>query len=376
MRIMDGYLLRHFLQVFVICFISFTGLFIVIDAFGHMDEFMAHSKSQGGLLAALSEYYAYRSLVVFDRTSGILALTSAMFTVSWVQRHNELTALLAAGIAKGRVVVPILLSAVAVSLLAATSRELLIPIVRHELSRDSRDLAGEKGHGVQPRSDRETDIIVNGHQTVAKMQKILGPDFWLPPELNQYGNHLVAKEAYYKQEQDGRPSGYLLVDVSKPPDLANQPSLYLGGRPVVITPRDAKWLKPNECFVASNVSFEVLEGSEGWRLSSTSQLIRGLDNPSVAFRADVRVAIHNRLVQPLLDTTLLFLGLPLVLSQTKRNMFLAIGLCILVVICFMCVTIASQYLGSNSLIRPALAAWLPLFVFVPVAVGMVDPLFE
>ena len=51
--------------------------------------------------------------------------------------------------------------------------------------------------------------------------------------------------------------------------------------------------------------------------------------------ADVRVAIHSRVTQPLLDITLLFLGLPLVLSRENRNMYLAIGMCVGVVIAFM-----------------------------------------
>ena len=41
MTVMDRYILRHFLQVFVICFCSLTGLYIVIDAFGNLARFPA-----------------------------------------------------------------------------------------------------------------------------------------------------------------------------------------------------------------------------------------------------------------------------------------------------------------------------------------------
>jgi lipopolysaccharide export system permease protein len=90
MQIVDRYLLREFLKVFLICFVSLTGLFIVIDGFGNLEEFISHSKnSGGGLLRVMGEYYAYRSLWFFDRMSGILTLIAAMFTVTWIQRHNE-----------------------------------------------------------------------------------------------------------------------------------------------------------------------------------------------------------------------------------------------------------------------------------------------
>jgi lipopolysaccharide export system permease protein len=60
-------------------------------------------------------------------------------------------------------------------------------------------------------------------------------------------------------------------------------------------------------------------------------MIRELRNPSSDLGADVRVAIHGRFMQPFLDTTLLFLGLPFVITRTNRNAFIAIGLCLTVV---------------------------------------------
>ena len=74
-----------------------TGLFIVIDAFGNLEEFIAHGENQeGGLIRVLAEYYGARTLTFFDRTSALLALVAAMFVVSWLQKTNEFTALMAA----------------------------------------------------------------------------------------------------------------------------------------------------------------------------------------------------------------------------------------------------------------------------------------
>src|SRR3979490_225921 len=98
MRIIDRYLLQQFLKIFLICFCSLTGLFIVIDGFGNLEEFISYaSGKRGGLLAVMGEYYGYRSITFFDRTSGILTLISAMFPVTWIQRHKALPAREAAG---------------------------------------------------------------------------------------------------------------------------------------------------------------------------------------------------------------------------------------------------------------------------------------
>lgn len=92
MAIIDRYLLAQFLKVFVICFLSLTGLYIVIDGFANLDDFMIYADKHGNLLPVMAEYYGYKSLAFFDRTCGILTLIAAMFTITWIQRHHELTA--------------------------------------------------------------------------------------------------------------------------------------------------------------------------------------------------------------------------------------------------------------------------------------------
>jgi len=101
-----------------------------------------------------------------------------------------------------------------------------------------------------------------------------------------------------------------------------------------------------------------------------------LRNPSVGFGPDVRVTIHSRFVQPILDIALLFLGLPLVLTREQRNVFSAIAMGGFVVGTFFSVVITCHALGSNYLLSPALAAWCPLMLFVPLAVWMAEPLRE
>jgi lipopolysaccharide export system permease protein len=375
MRIIDRYLLRQFAQVFAVCLVSITGLYVVIDAFGHLDELMTQASKRGGLLSLLAEYYGYRSLVFFERTSGVLALIAAMFTVTWIQRHNELAALLAAGIAKLRVLAPILLSAVAVSLIAVACRELVLPRVRDHLAANPQVLTGSEGRDVRARYDQRTGIFLDAQRVVVSQSKLDKPRFRLPSSLGQYGTRIEAGTAHYQQATATHPAGYLLQGVSKPADLAQRASLSSHGIPVVLTPKDAPWLKTDQCFVASDVEIEMLDGDKTWeQFASTWQLRRGLANPSLDFGANVRVAIHTRLVQPLLDTTLLFLGLPLILARDNRNMFLAIGLCLLVVAFFMFVVVMCQFLGTASLVSASLAAWLPLMIFVPAAVAASGPL--
>lgn len=373
--LIDRYLLRQFIQVFLICFISLAGLYVVIDAFGQLDHFLDYSKQGGNLVAIMGRYYALRTLAFFDQTSGILALIAAMFTVTWIQRHNEMTALMAAGLPRLRVLRSVIIAAIVVSLAAAAVRELVIPNVRYELALDSKNLGGDAAIDLQPRYDNRTDILISGEKAVAKEKIIVEPVFSLPPALATYGRQLAADQAKYLPKEGQRPAGYLLQGVPSGNALLNQASQRLGEEVVIATPKDCNWLAPNELFVVSNVSFELLASGDTWRdHAAVTELVRELKNPSTELGPDVRVALHGRLLHPLLDTTLLFLGLPLVVARGNRNPYIAMGLCLAAVTGFFLVTLGAQQLGSSGWIRPALAAWLPLIVFVPVAVALSDGL--
>ena len=377
MRIIDRYMLRQFLQVYFICFFSLTGLYVVIDAFGNLDEFLAHAENGGSLLGIMGKYYGYRSLSFFDRISGVLALIAAMFTVTWIQRHQEMTALLAAGIPTFRVILPVVIAAGSVSLLAAANRELALPKVRDELSRNAQDLQGDVGRDVQPRYDNATEILMRCGKAYALDQRLRDPSFILPAELSMHGKNLVAENAIYLHKQADRPAGWLMQEVTTPTDLLASSDLLLDGKPIILTPQDHDWLEPEQCFVVSELSYELLASGSGWyTYSSTMELIRSLHTPSLDVGNDVRVAVHARFVQPVLDVTLLFLGLPLILSRNNRNVFKAIGLCVMIAGVFMVVVIGCQYLGSSYLISPAKSAWLPLMIFIPLAMALSDPLRE
>ncbi len=374
--IIDRYMLRQFAQVLVICFLSLIGLYIVIDAFGHLDHFVDYSAKNGSLLGTLAGFYAYRAIAFFDRTSGVLTLVAVMFTVTWIQRHHEMTALLAAGITRVRVLRPVLAAAIGVSLVAAANREVVMPSIRHQLALDSRNLGGEQEAIMQSRFDHQTGILLGGENIVPAGQKIIAPNFVLTRgQFDQFGKQLTAAEARYLPAHGDLPSGYLLSGVTAPKPLLSKPSLLLDGKPIIITPIGNDWLQRNQVFVVSGVSFEFLSAGATWRdFASTRELIHQLRSPSTDLGADVRVAIHTRFIQPFLDTTLLFLGLPFVITRTNRNPFIAIGLCLAVVTIFMLVVLGCQSLGSGGWLQPPLAAWLPLMIFAPLAAATIDAL--
>ncbi len=107
MRLIDRYVFSLFLKVFLVCFLSLTGIYAVGDFVGNLNEFIEAADQQGSILTLLAMYYGARVPWFFDLVGRVAALVSAVFAITWLQRHNEMTALMAAGISRWRIIKPL-----------------------------------------------------------------------------------------------------------------------------------------------------------------------------------------------------------------------------------------------------------------------------
>jgi lipopolysaccharide export system permease protein len=375
--LIDRYLFRGQLQAFCIVFLSLAGLTFVIDAFTNLEEFVTHAEETGGLAQVLGRYYGYRLISFFDATSPIISLASGMFALSWLERHNELTALLAAGITRWRIARPAILFTAAVSLLAVANREFVLPAIRTTISRNAQDLSGKTEKPFEARYDHETEILFRGRTYQEATRRIESPSLLMPPLLADYGPQIDAVEALWRPASSDHPTGYLLRGVQNPPDIDSLPPLTLDGDRVTETAASAGWLKPGQCFVASDVTFEQMIGSSNWsQYSATPELIRAIANPSLGVGAEVPLRVHARFVAPFLDMALALLGIPLVVGPSRRGVFVAVGLCVLMTVVFFLTTLGFHALATGYLLSPSLAAWGPLLLLAPLAAWRAQPMWE
>ena len=375
--LIDRYIARAQLHAFVIVFVSLAGLTFVVDAFTNIEEFIAHGAQAGGLWRVLAGYYGCRLISFFDATSPVIALASAMFALSWLERHNELTALLAAGITRWRIARPALVFAATVSILAMASREVVLPRVRQAFSRNAQDLRGDAAHPFEARYDHRTEILFRGRTARLADCRIESPSLLLPAALAEYGPQIDAAAAVWRPAAEGRPAGYLLSGVSDPADIDRLEPLARDAPPVVLTRATAGWLQPGECFVASDVTFEQMIGSTNWsQYSATPDLVRAIANPSLGVGADVPLRVHARFVAPLLDMSLALLGIPLVVGPNRRGIFVAVGACVAMTVIFFLVTLGCHALATGYLLSPSLGAWLPVLIIAPLAAWRAQPMWQ
>ena len=370
----DRYISAEFARVFLICFATFLGLFIVADFVNQFDRLMAQAETHNGIGQVLLDYYGPKIPWFFDFIGRIVGLVAAVFAVTSLQRNNEMAAMMAAGISRYRIVKPVIIGVALIAILGVLNRELLIPKLGERIYADAGNVYGQAREDVRAQYDHATGIFIDGEGLVAAEQAIANPTFHLPPDLASRGTVIVAEEARRIPSAAQRPAGFAMlgVDLEKT-KLAH--SISKDERVVVYHPRDVDWLKQDQLYVVTDLPFAQLRADSNWKqCASTLSLIEMARNESLDTGADVSMSIHSRILQPLVDMLLLFLGLPVVLSRESRNAFIAVGSCMLVVTVFVIAVLGLHGLGSSYLVKPSLAAWLPIIIFLPISVLMSGPL--
>lgn len=362
--IFDRYLFSSFCRVFLICLISFAGLFIVIDVFSNLDEVLTLS-GRKSFSQVFFAYYGPRCLQFFDRMAPFLALIASVFCIARMQRSSELTAIQAAGVSNRRIVRPLLFATTLVLFLSVLNREFVIPGHKEALIMNAQDLAEGKGRVPSMMVDQKNGMAIRGQEVMPARQSISMPGFQVPADWNVPGNRITGESGSWLKATADRPAGYLIINspAAELPDNIGPP----GESPVVLVPARCGWLRPGQVFVASDIdTVRLAFASQLVRNESLAGMIADYQSPGGMSSGRLRVDIHARIVQPLFDFAILLVGLPLAMARSGKNMFLSAGMCILLATVMSLFMIASHSMGVSRIIpSAALAAWMPVLVFLP-----------
>ena len=367
-----------FFRIFFLCYVSLVGVYVVFDLFTNFDDFLKAEASPVRLITSIAEYYFVNSFVFIDMIFPFLTVLAAMAAASMMARQNEIIALLATGVSPGRMILPILLGALGVSLAFTAVREEFLPRRLVEINLSPTDFVKRSDVvDVASAFDGWTRITVDGESLVRSEGKIVEPKILLGRNLNRYGNRIVAKSGVYLDAEGERPAGWLLSEAKLSDEARRGPSWVdeVSGRTVVYTPGAVDWLKPDQVFVATSIDAKRLAAGDRWRLyDSTSALNAAASDPTFARDAiELTIRAHSRTLRPLADLLPLCLGLPFVFFRSDRNIFSALG--------YGCglagAYVASQYVAAyfgEKLGSSSVGVWAPFFIFIPLAANMLGEL--
>ncbi len=364
MRTLDRYLLRSFLSNYVLSLAVLISLYVVLDLFVNFDEFTEGGKPIITILGNIFSYYCYNLPLYFSQLSGVITLFAACGTFARLQRQNEITAVLASGTSLYRLATPIVLAALIMNGLLVFDHEMILPQVAPKLVRQRDDVEGIRVYEVWCVRDGENRLI-NALQFSPAQKKIRGlivMEFRTHAEEgNQLGDVITADKA----EWDDAQGGWQLF----------------GGKRISLGSPDDDAMSADQSLRRTAVKFYETELTpEELKLRQTAQWMQFLSVRQLGQlerRGDVNpIQIaqikHTRFTMPINNMILLLLGLSFFMNRLPTSVLTQGGQALATCSFSFMVSFAGQQLVGSPEIPAALPAWLPIFVFGPLAVVLMD----
>lgn len=351
--ILDAYLLRMCLAFLVLVLLAVCTLWIAINLAENLDDIHRNQAS----LSVVVGYYAFSLPQIFREMLPLAFLIAFLGTTAVLERHNETTALKAAGVSLSRVVLPLLLlgASLAVGLFVLDDQ------ITSRANRASQQLYNVIKGRKEARAHRATHqlwmFLPDGRTLVNFMQydpdtfTLVRPSLFVFDQSMNLRTRYMARNASYTngtwQAEQAWSRTFLpegRIEFIPPMPRATELPLMVGqdyfGR---------------EYRKAAQMSYREL-----------SSYIANLR--SAGYRVDrLRVQLHLKLAYPLTMLLLPWLSVSFAFQFARRGAVMGIALAIVLGMLYFAVMAFSTRLGEASLVPPLIAAWTPTIVFALLA---------
>ena len=391
MKILDRYVARGFLIGYAIAFCVLIGLRIIIDLFVNLDEFTEHADL--GTLAVIKNvlsFYGLHSILYFRDFAGMITVVAAAFSLGKMVRSNELVAVMASGVSLKRVIAPIIFLALLLTGLLVIDQELLIPPLADRLVRSQDAIPGSESYDVWFISDGNGSLICSRrfdvksstlhNPTIITRRKNPDSVIW------QVTGRISAEKAIYNPEsgrwdvingrftavgEHGR--GRLETPEKTPPEAARLVRCLSASDGLPPTSFASNGARPIGHY-ASDVTAKDIPVRRKARhktlLSSRQLAALATQRTKVKDLAQLYSQKHFRITEPIINLVMLMVCLPILVCRDPKSMKSAVMISFAVttaclITTFVCKMLASEVVFER--IMPELWAWLPVFIFAPIA---------
>jgi len=361
MKILDKYVAKNFLVGYAIAFCVLIGLRVIIDLFVNLDEFTEHANL--GVLAVVGNilsFYGLHGLLYFRDFAGMITVVAAAFSLGKMIRFNELVAVMASGVSLKRVIAPIILLSVILTGLLIIDQEFLIPPFSDKLVRGQDALPGQETYDLwfidddngslicSQKFDVKTSTLYN--PTIIVRSKKADSSVW------EVTGRILAAKAVYNPDA-GRWDFTSGQFIEKGSQLGAQPiASYVSN----ITPKE----------------IPVMRRSRHITLLSSHQLsVLASQKTKIKDLAQLYSQKNFHITDPIINLVMLMVCLPILVCRDPKSMKSAIMISFgtttaCFVITFVCKMLAVEVIFDR--VMPEIWAWLPVFIFAPIAVIQLD----
>ena len=357
---LDRYVGSLFLTSYVTALLVVVGLFFILDMASNLDDFLEPWKDGSSAPTVyLARYYVLNLPFLYMQSAPFVTLTGAMFTVSKLMKHNEVSAALSAGVSTHRVMLPIFLGSVFVALGMFGFRELATSqmarqrdALQYVLKQKSYDrvyenlwLRDEKGARVRLGEFRPA----TGTPPRAEIQ-----DLEVTYARDGVITSVKAEQATYAQLEDGAAwslEGGRRFDVGLEQEETN---------PEFLEYTD---FSPALALTFFRARHQPLD------LSFTEvRKLAACDPDNVLYQT----LLQYHLTFPLANIVLLLVGLPLMMRQERGRGVERLAFGLLLCVFFFGADFIFRNLGMQGALQPLMASWIPVLFFGSLGIVLVD----
>ncbi len=354
-HILDRYVIRNMLFSYVVVFAVFVGLRIVVDLFSEIDEFTESMLPAGEVVQNMLSYYGYHLSQYYQELAGPIVVFAALFTLFRIRRANETVISLSSGISLHRLLWPVALVGILLNGLLIVNQELIIPRIADRLVRSQDDPLGKRITLIELQNDRHNTLLLGN---LDSFRDTMSDAFLIRRDEDGRMTYLQYSPLAW---WDSRRKAWVMDNADSLNALLGEQTPQVNKTPIVY-PTD---LSPLELFLRGSTEY--------LRFQSTAQLLAMSKQPYIRNRMGKALEMeqHFRFTIPLINIIILLLAAPMVVSREPQSVFLQMVKALLVIVGAFAVTFVFQQLGAQQL-RPLLAAWLPVLIFGPLAVLVLD----
>ncbi|MGE4357943.1 MAG: LptF/LptG family permease [Candidatus Omnitrophota bacterium] len=348
MRIVERYILKNFLFPLIYISASFILLFIIVDIFGHLDEFI-RAKAE---LRQILNYYFYYLPLIFVQVLPFAGLLASIYSLTNLQRYNEITALHSCGIGLFKIIRPYIITGLFLSAFTYVLNEKVNPHAfrtTYNLKESLTNKKSQKGFLENVTLyGKDNRIIYARRYDIEK--KILYDIVILEHDINQILiNKITARLAIW-ENKTWKLYGAVLYRLD--------PEGNFVGEPVYLDDRTIELLESPEDIIRNDIIAEAMS------ISQLSQYIERFKGSSDKIVRRFQVELEQKKSFPSYVLVLILIGIPFGLVRQNVGKIMCLGIAFATGVLFYALNAISLALAKAGFLPPSISAWLVPLVFI------------
>ncbi|MDH5762529.1 MAG: LPS export ABC transporter permease LptG [Nitrospinota bacterium] len=349
MTLLKRYILGQFIKTYLMTVGGLIGMFIIIDGFERLDEFV----TKHGEVSDFLMYYLLKIPFILSYMAPQAVLVATVITLATLSRNNEFTAMKACGISVTGLTFPIISFSALLALGLVISNEFITPFTSQKMNylfnikvRGGEDQSKKSRDHLWIRSANGSIWNINSYDPVRSLMKGVSL-YSLAPNQPDIQYRIDAESALWNGKQWEFYNGY--IRFFKSGTIESTKYFEKQVFPVLEKPADFKKLQKRPEEMSARYMYQTIQKQEKEGLDSTRNWID----------------LHQKLSYPFVSVVLALIGIPLsIRSSRKGGLLFCVWVSLVTGFIFSFFYAMGISFGHKGVFSPILAAWGPCLLFI------------